>query len=747
MDTSDEAIIEMLRQRMVANSNFLQYMEIVIESLRSGAEFDRMPRLMAHTGGTNPLQVKQLDYHIPANTRHHRTDKFLLTQSSDATLVVRRGSPVTISVQFDRQYDGSRDQIFLILKTGLEPNESDGSKVRLEIPTCRGSFFKDDHSPYSISLVLSEKNSVTVKVMLPPCAAVGLWRLEVETRLRGSSDPTDKCLFNVKETFYVLFNPWCQEDLVYMPQEELLKEYIFNDTGKLYQGNYDYPTGKRWFFGQFNDVVLPTCNYLFELGEVTVSDRSSPIKVARALAALLDSKDENGVLVGSWANSYPDGVAPTAWTSSVTILEQYMHTGGAPVKYGQCWVYSGLVTTMCRALGIPCRSITNFSSAHDTDGNLLIERYFDENNNPIAGKSEDSIWNFHLWNELWMQRPDLPGDYGGWQVIDATPQTVSDGLFRVGPCPVSAIYNGQLDLDYDTKFVYAEVNADLVSYKRDPATGRFVQSNLRNYNEAEAAGMLIYTKKIGEMTEHTAEDAEDLTKTYKGVKVKPKNALMGLSSNVPTEDVELKMEEISSVPAGQPVRLAVSCTNHSKAARKVTLTLSAHSVFYTGGEYKLLKKQTFNVDVGPGQSETVCLTVAAEEYQLKLAPQNVVKLFALGIFDGSGQGTWYRQTRITIGNPTIDIQVTGQPTVSRPMEYVLSFDNPFSVPLTGCSLTLDIPGLQQSQVISVPDVAAKGKFVHKSRIIPMRPGEKSLLVVFNSRELTDIRGNKVVVVK
>ncbi|XP_077548275.1 hemocyte protein-glutamine gamma-glutamyltransferase-like [Haemaphysalis longicornis] len=726
MDTSDEAIIEMLRQRMLANSNFLQYMEIVIESLRSGAEFERMPRLMAHTGslchaycccravysvlcfspfqtgGTNPLQVKQLDYHIPANTRHHRTDKFLLTQSSDATLVVRRGLPVTISVQFDRHYDGVRDQVFLILKTGLEPKEADGSKVRLEVPTTMGSFFKVDNSPYSISLVLSEKNSVTVKVMLPPCAAVGLWRLEVETRLRGSSDPSDKCLFNVKETFYVLFNPWCQEDLVYMPQEDLLTEYIFNDTGKLYQGNYDYPTGKRWFFGQFNDVVLPTCNYLFELGEVSVSDRSSPIKVARALAALLDSKDENGVLVGSWDNNYADGVSPTAWTSSVTILEQYMHTGGAPVKYGQCWVYSGLVTTMCRALGIPCRSITNFSSAHDTDGNLLIERYFDEYDNVLAGRSEDSIWNFHLWNELWMMRPDLPGDYGGWQVIDATPQTVSDGLFRVGPCPVSAIYNGHLDLDYDTKFVYAEVNADLVSYKRDPATGQFRQSNVRNYNEAEAAGMLIYTKKIGEMTEHTAEDAEDLTKTYKGVKVKPKAALMGLSSNAPADEVELKMEEISSVPAGQPVRLAVSCTNHSKTQRKVTLTLSAHSVFYTGGEYKLLKKQTFNVDLGPGQSETVCLTVPAEEYQLKLAPQNVVKLFAHGSFDGSGQGTWYRQTRITIGNPNIDIQIPGQPNVSRPMEFVLSFDNPLSVPLTGCSLTIDIPGLQQSQVFAVP---------------------------------------------
>lgn len=33
--------------------------------------------------------------------------------------------------------------------------------------------------------------------------------------------------------------------------------------------------------------------------------------------------------------------------------------------------------------------------------------------------------NFHVWNEAWMARPDLGPKYGGWQVIDATPQELS----------------------------------------------------------------------------------------------------------------------------------------------------------------------------------------------------------------------------------------------------------------------------------------------------------------------------------
>ena len=35
--------------------------------------------------------------------------------------------------------------------------------------------------------------------------------------------------------------------------------------------------------------------------------------------------------------------------------------------------------------------------------------------------------NFHVWNDCWMARPDLPTGYGGWQAIDATPQETSDG--------------------------------------------------------------------------------------------------------------------------------------------------------------------------------------------------------------------------------------------------------------------------------------------------------------------------------
>lgn len=79
-------------------------------------------------------------------------------------------------------------------------------------------------------------------------------------------------------------------------------------------------------------------------------------------------------MVGRWDGDYRDGISPHAWTGSVAIMEQYLNDGGQSVKYGQCWVFSAVVVTICRALGIPCRSVTNYVSAHDTNRSLTIDK-------------------------------------------------------------------------------------------------------------------------------------------------------------------------------------------------------------------------------------------------------------------------------------------------------------------------------------------------------------------------------------
>ena len=53
---------------------------------------------------------------------------------------------------------------------------------------------------------------------------------------------------------------------------------------------------------------------------------------------------DGGVLLGRWSNDFSGGTSPLVWAGSTAILEEFWETRKT-VRYGQCWVFSGLVTT------------------------------------------------------------------------------------------------------------------------------------------------------------------------------------------------------------------------------------------------------------------------------------------------------------------------------------------------------------------------------------------------------------------
>ena len=55
--------------------------------------------------------------------------------------------------------------------------------------------------------------------------------------------------------------------------------------------------------------------------------------------------DDKGVLEGRWTDTFPKNCTkPWEWTGSVEILEEFWKKKKT-VKYGQCWVFSGVITT------------------------------------------------------------------------------------------------------------------------------------------------------------------------------------------------------------------------------------------------------------------------------------------------------------------------------------------------------------------------------------------------------------------
>uniref|UniRef100_A0A3Q2CJY6 Protein-glutamine gamma-glutamyltransferase 2 n=1 Tax=Cyprinodon variegatus TaxID=28743 RepID=A0A3Q2CJY6_CYPVA len=299
-------------------------------------------------------------------------------------------------------------------------------------------------------------------------------------------------------------------DEVYMDNEQNLAEYVLSQDGIIFRGSSKHPIPTPWNFGQFESGILDICLRILDMNPKCLrnpgkdhSGRRNPIYVTRVLSAMVNCNDDKGVLLGKWSDGYEGGVSPLFWRGSVEILRNWDTQACQPVRYGQCWVFAAVACSVSRALGIPCRVITNFLSAHDTNSNLVIERYVNEKGDSI--QSREMIWNYHCWVESWMTRPDLKPGFDGWQASDPTPQEKSEGVYCCGPIPVKAIKEGELTFKYDAPFVFAEVNADIVTLmkKKDGSTSEVTTTGL--------VGQKISTKSVGSDTR------EDITHLYKSV--------------------------------------------------------------------------------------------------------------------------------------------------------------------------------------------------------------------------------------
>ncbi|CAL4063338.1 unnamed protein product, partial [Meganyctiphanes norvegica] len=103
------------------------------------------------------------------------------------------------------------------------------------------------------------ENSININVFSSVKSIVGEWTIEVDAR-SGQQDNNFPC----KKSFYILFNPWCSDDEVYVEGEDERNEYILNETGLIWRGTSNCMRPCSWNFAQFEENILQCILYVLK---------------------------------------------------------------------------------------------------------------------------------------------------------------------------------------------------------------------------------------------------------------------------------------------------------------------------------------------------------------------------------------------------------------------------------------------------------------------------------------------------
>ncbi|XP_031701206.1 protein-glutamine gamma-glutamyltransferase 2-like [Anarrhichthys ocellatus] len=676
------------------------------------------------------LDIEHCDLDIKSNSSSHHTDL-----CGEQRLIVRRGQPFKIILHLKPGSKGIKPgetSFTFIVETGPLPRIESHTKVSFGL---RDSTVDTEWSASASND--PSGNTVNVSINSSPNAPIGVYSLTLDQDGQKTS----------LGQFTLLFNAWCSSDAVYMRSEMKRQEYVLAQSGQIYRGTPQRIKGKPWNFGQFEPGILDICLKLLDENPKFVSDadkdcfaRRNPIYVTRVLSAMINSNNDSGVLVGNWGE-VTDGVHPGTWIGSGDILRQWAESG--PVHYGQCWVFAGLACTVSRALGIPCRVVTNFGSAHDTDANLVIENLYDEDGKRMS--NGDSIWNFHVWVDSWMTRPDLESKFDGWQTSDPTPQETSEGVFCCGPSSLNAIREGELTKKYDAPFIFAEVNADVVDLVR-LTNGEMVQFS----GSTKSVGCFISTKAVG------SDERHDITHQYKypeGSKEERKVYEKAQHHNKLKQRGEepglhLKIKLAKNMIVGSDFEVYTVLTNNCLEAKIFNFMFFAEAGGYNGRQGESCGYTSDKVEVLAGEEKRLSLKLKYERYGSVISPDRLIKLSAITI---DKQMTHYHKAEKTIvlDEPQMEVKLVGEATVNQFMTAELTMSNPLPEPLQDCSFTVEGVGLTDGKPITarIGTVGTLQEAKASVEFSPTRAGSSVLLVNFDSDKLKNINSAINVVVK
>ncbi|XP_059934185.1 protein-glutamine gamma-glutamyltransferase E [Mesoplodon densirostris] len=682
------------------------------------------------------LELQSVNWQITRNEQEHHTDKFFSQE-----LIVRRGQLFSMSLTLCRSL-GYNGRVTFTASTGPYPSES--AKTKAVFPLRN----RISGTGWGAQLLYDRNNVLSISILSPANAPIGRYTLSAQISFEDS-ETTLKL-----GTFILLFNPWLQADSVFMSNCDEREEYVQEDAGVIFVGRPGYIGMIGWNYGQFEEGILNICLSLLDKSlnfhrdpATDVSRRDDPQYVGRVLSAMINANDDYGVVAGNWSGDYGSGQDPRDWNGSVEILKKWQTSGFRAVQYGQCWVFAGTLNTVLRCFGIPSRVITNFNSAHDTDKNLSVDVYYDPRGQPMD-KGSDSIWNFHVWNEAWFTRTDLGPSYSGWQVLDATPQERSQGVFQCGPASVVALREGNVDWDFDMPFIFAEVNADRITWICNSWTGK----PKKNSSDPYTVGKFISTKAVGRNSR------VDVTNNYKypegssqerQVFKKALRKLKPYMTFVPTSERSLREEEqkpsisgkfkiTGTLTVGKEVNLALMLKNLTSDSKTVTVNMTAWTIVYNGTLVHEVWKESVTLSLGPSEEIRHPVKIAYALYERYLKADNMIRVTA--VCEVSDETEAVVERDIILDNPTLTLEVLNQAQVQKPVTVQVLFSNPLDEVVKDCKLIVEGSGLLLGTLkIDMPTLHPRKQSQVTFEVLPTRSGTKYLFANLSCNKFSAIK--------
>nr|WVH01983.1 protein-glutamine gamma-glutamyltransferase K-like isoform X2 [Halisarca dujardinii] len=663
--------------------------------------------------GEPVVTFEALDLFKATNESQHNTSMF-----ESSKIVLRRGFSFKCRLTLSEDYDRSRHALVVEFRQGARPSFTGGSRFESIIGQASTHNWQ-----WRGKIDAVVEKSVDVTIEIPVDTPVAEYEVIGEAIDLGTHRRSSK---TAQRTAVVLFNPWHKGDDTHMESDAGRQEYVCGGAGRMWAGMHQAPLPVPWVFQQFASSTLEVVLYLLEKSGIDNELRRSPVHVSRLCASVIsaDSELSTGILAGNWSEDFRTGTPPTYWSGSAAIFEEFLRTR-KPVKWAQSWVFAGILTSVLRCLGVPSRPVTNYNSLQSPDARPTTVQ-LDPKTLSLSG---GHLWNYHVWVEGWMERPDLKGGvYGGWQALDSTPQPYNERskVLSIGPASVVAMQQGKPQ-KYDSQFLMTAVRGET----------KFVSTSSTSNDDIHfktvSAGKMILTKEVG------CEREIDILSNYKEV-VPMQNGDHHVATTATLGELELSIVPTRGTPVGQNIQFTMQVVSTATVELAIDFWARLSNVSYIGELTSVLMSTTESRTLVPGARIEVPFVVPPEEYAGKMRSQMCANL-TVSVRCKDAEVTLTETLQLV--PPSCSVQAdavalhVGQSTRVRAF-----FRNPLNVALNSTEWYIEGAGLTKPLVIAKDPVPPGKEAAVEFEVTAANLCElvRTLVVSFSSHELTGVKG-------